>query len=84
MSSVHCCSKPSEVRETQPLYNRQARGSDERLTWQFDDGDAAPQLVTLTAQILRSGNSFGTYRTARDAIAPSRVSRASISGVSSC
>jgi DNA polymerase III subunit epsilon len=56
-----------EVRETQPLYNRQARGGDERLTWQFDDGDAAPQLVRLTAQALRSGDAFGTYRTARDA-----------------
>ena len=57
-----------EVREAQPLYNRQTRGGDERLTWQFDDGSAAPQLVTLTAQVLRSGNAFGTYRTARDAM----------------
>ena len=56
-----------EVREAQPIYNRQTRGGDERLTWQFDDGSAAPQLVTLTAQVLRSDNAFGTYRTARDA-----------------
>ena len=56
-----------EVREAQPVYNRQLRGGGERFTWLFDDGGAAPQLVTLTAQVLRSGNAFGTYRTARDA-----------------
>ncbi len=55
-----------EVRESQPVYNRQLRGGGERLTWLFDDG-AAPQLVTLTAQVLRSGNAFGAYRAARDA-----------------
>jgi DNA polymerase-3 subunit epsilon len=56
-----------EVRETQPVYNRQVRGGGERLTWWFDDGDAAPQLVQLDADVLRSGNAYGTYRTARDA-----------------
>jgi DNA polymerase III subunit epsilon len=56
-----------EVREAQPVYNRQLRGGGERLTWLFDDGGVAPQLVTLTAQVLRSGNAYGTWRTARDA-----------------
>jgi len=55
-----------EVREAQPVYNRQLRGGD-RLTWFFDEGGAEPELVTLTAQVLRTGNAFGTYRTARDA-----------------
>jgi len=55
-----------EVRESQPEYNRQLRGSGERFTWLFEDGDAAPQLVALDAQVLRSGNAFGTYRTERD------------------
>ena len=56
-----------EVREAQPVYNRQLRGGGERLTWLFDDGAAAPQLVDLDADVLRSGNAFGTYRAARDA-----------------
>jgi DNA polymerase-3 subunit epsilon len=56
-----------EVRETQPVYNRSARGAGERFTWLFEDGSAAPLLVTLDAQVLRSGNAFGTYRTERDA-----------------
>jgi DNA polymerase III subunit epsilon len=56
-----------EVRESQPEYNRQLRGGGERFTWFFDDGGAAPQLVTLSADALRSGNAFGTFRTARDA-----------------
>jgi DNA polymerase-3 subunit epsilon len=54
-----------EVRESQPVYNRQLRGGGERLTWVFDG--AAPRLVELDAQVLRSGNAFGTYRAARDA-----------------
>jgi DNA polymerase-3 subunit epsilon len=54
-----------EVREAQPAYNRNQRGSGERFTWFFDDG-GAPQLVTLSAQVLRTGNAFGTYRAARD------------------
>ena len=56
-----------EVRESQPEYNRQLRGGGERFTWVFEDGDAAPQLVTLNAEVLRSGNAFGTYRAERDA-----------------
>ena len=56
-----------EVRESQPVYNRHVRGGGERLTWRFDDGDAAPQLVELGADLLRSGNAYGTYRAARDA-----------------
>ncbi|HEY6124674.1 MAG TPA: exonuclease domain-containing protein [Steroidobacteraceae bacterium] len=56
-----------EVRETQPVYNRQLRGGGERLTWLFDDGAAAPKLVELDAEVLRTGNAFGTYRAARDA-----------------
>jgi DNA polymerase-3 subunit epsilon len=56
-----------EVRETQPVYNRQVRGGGERLTWRFDADDAAPQLVQLDADVLRTGNAFGAYRTERDA-----------------
>jgi DNA polymerase-3 subunit epsilon len=54
-----------EIRETQPLYNRQVRGG-ERLTWLFAE-DAAPRLVELDAQVLRSGDAFGTYRAEREA-----------------
>jgi len=56
-----------EVRENQPVYNRQLRGGGERLTWLFEDGPAAPRLVDLNAEVLRSGNAYGTYRAARDA-----------------
>jgi DNA polymerase III subunit epsilon len=56
-----------EVRERQPLYNRQLRGGGERFTWLFDDAAAAPRLVPLTADVLRTGDAFGTYRAARDA-----------------
>jgi DNA polymerase-3 subunit epsilon len=56
-----------EVRERQPVYNRQLRGGGERLTWLFDDAAAAPRLVELDADVLRSGHAFGTYRAARDA-----------------
>jgi len=56
-----------EVRERQPVYNRQLRGGGERLTWLFDDAAAAPRLVPLTADVLRTGDAFGTYRAARDA-----------------
>ena len=55
-----------EIRERQPRYNRQLRGASARFTWLFED-DRAPQLVTLDADVLRSGNAFGTYRSARDA-----------------
>jgi DNA polymerase-3 subunit epsilon len=56
-----------EIRERQPVYNRQLRGGGERLTWLFDDTAAAPRLVELDADVLRTGNAFGTYRAARDA-----------------
>jgi DNA polymerase-3 subunit epsilon len=56
-----------EVRESQPEYNRQLRGGGERFSWLFEDGGAAPQVVPLTAEALRSGNAFGTYRAERDA-----------------
>jgi len=56
-----------EVRETQPVYNRHLKGDGERLTWLFDDSAAAPQLVELSAEVLRTGNAFGTYRAERDA-----------------
>ena len=55
-----------EVREAQPVYNRQLRGGGGRFTWLFE-GDAAPALVELDAEVLRSGNAFGTWRAARDA-----------------
>ena len=56
-----------EVRERQPAYNRQLRSGGERLTWLFDDSGAAPQLVELNSDILRSGNAYGAYRGERDA-----------------
>jgi len=55
-----------EIRERQPRFNRQLRGASARFTWLFE-ADRAPQLVKLDAEILRSGNAFGTYRTERDA-----------------
>ena len=55
-----------EIREMQPSYNRQQRGGGERLTWLFAD-EGPPELVELDAEILRSGNAFGTYRARRDA-----------------
>jgi DNA polymerase-3 subunit epsilon len=55
-----------EVREHQPVYNRQLRGG-ERLTWLFAEDASAPRLVELDAGVLRSGDAFGTYRSARDA-----------------
>jgi DNA polymerase-3 subunit epsilon len=33
----------------------------------FDDSAAAPRLVELDSDVLRTGNAFGTYRAARDA-----------------
>jgi DNA polymerase-3 subunit epsilon len=56
-----------EIRETQPVYNRQLRGGGERLTWLFTDGDAPPSLVPIDGEVLRSGNAFGTYRSRKDA-----------------
>ena len=56
-----------EVRERQPVYNRQVRSGGQRVTWQFDDSAAAPKLVELDAEVLRTENAFGAYRTERDA-----------------
>jgi DNA polymerase III subunit epsilon len=56
-----------EVRESQPVYNRQLRGGGDRLTWLFDDAAAAPTLVPIDAGVLRSGNAFGTWRAEKDA-----------------
>ncbi|HEV8444950.1 MAG TPA: exonuclease domain-containing protein [Steroidobacteraceae bacterium] len=55
-----------EIRESQPAYNRHLN-VDERFTWRFDDGDGAPELVELSAGVLRSGNAYGTWRSATDA-----------------
>jgi DNA polymerase-3 subunit epsilon len=56
-----------EIRERQPVYNRQLRSDGERLTWLFDDAGGSPQLVELDAQVLGSGNAFGTWRAEKDA-----------------
>jgi DNA polymerase III subunit epsilon len=56
-----------EIREAQPVYNKQLRGGGERLTWLFGDGDAPPALVPIDADVLRSGNAFGTWRARKDA-----------------
>ena len=57
-----------EVRESQPAYNRQLRGGGERLTWLFDDGGRrAAAVVPIDAEVLRTGNAFGTYRAEHDA-----------------
>jgi DNA polymerase-3 subunit epsilon len=56
-----------EIRERQPVYNRQSRGDGERLTWLFDDSGSTPALVALDAHALNSGNAYGTWRSARDA-----------------
>jgi DNA polymerase-3 subunit epsilon len=56
-----------EIRERQPVYNRQARGAHQFCTWLFGDGDAPPALVAIDAEVLRSGNAFGTYRGEKDA-----------------
>lgn len=55
------------IREEQPVYNRRLRGGGERLTWMIDDSGAAPQLVTIDREMLRSGFAFGAYRSERDA-----------------
>ncbi len=74
-----------EVRETQPVYNRQLRGGGERLTWLFDDGAAAPRLVTLDARRC-CARAMPSAPIARRAMrgARSRAWRASTSGASSC
>ncbi len=55
-----------EIREAHPAYNRPLRGGDERWTWLFENG-AAPRLVPLDAQVLGTGDAFGTYRCERAA-----------------
>ena len=56
-----------EIRERQPVYNRQLRSDGERLTWLFDDAGGAPRLVDLDMNTLSTGNAFGTWRSAKDA-----------------
>jgi DNA polymerase-3 subunit epsilon len=56
-----------QIRESHPEYNRQAHGAEQRFTWLFDDGAARPQLVGLSAEALRTGNAYGTWRSAADA-----------------
>jgi len=60
-----CLLEAREVRESHPAYNRPPRSA-ERFTWLFDDEGGAPGLVPLSAEVLRSGNAFGTWRTERD------------------
>ena len=55
-----------EIRERQPLYNKQLRGGARRFTWLFADG-AAPRLVSLDAEVLRSGDAYGAWRSEREA-----------------
>jgi DNA polymerase-3 subunit epsilon len=54
-----------ELREHRPVYNRHARGDGERLTWLFARDSSVPRLVGLDARVLRSGDAFGMYRSAR-------------------
>jgi DNA polymerase-3 subunit epsilon len=54
-----------EVRETHPVYNRPPRGGS-RFTWWFSDDPVPPTLVEIDAEVLRSGNAFGSYRCERD------------------
>jgi DNA polymerase III subunit epsilon len=56
-----------EIRESQPVFNKQLRGGGERWTWLFDDGGAPPKLVAIDSDVLRTGNAFGTYRAEKDA-----------------
>ncbi len=56
-----------EIRESQPVYNRQLRGNGERFTWLFGDACEVPRLVELDAEVLRAGNAFGSWRTRGDA-----------------
>ena len=56
-----------EVRERQPVYNRQMRSGGGRFSWLFDDAAGPPRLVELDADVLRTGNAFGTWRSERDA-----------------
>jgi DNA polymerase-3 subunit epsilon len=55
-----------EIRERQPLYNKQLRGAGSRYSWLFDEGHA-PRLVLLDAHHLGGGNTYGSWRTEREA-----------------
>jgi DNA polymerase III subunit epsilon len=55
-----------EIRERQPVYNKQLRGACRRFTWIFPDG-GTPKLEELDAERLRSGNAYGAWRTPREA-----------------
>ena len=56
-----------EIRESQPVYNRQLRGNGERFTWLFGDSGEVPRLVELDAGVVRAGNAYGSWRTRGDA-----------------
>jgi len=56
-----------EIRESRPVYNKQLRANSERFAWLFGDAADAPRLVEIDAEVLRSGDAFGTWRTAGDA-----------------
>lgn len=56
-----------EIRESQPVYNRQLRGNGQRFTWLFGDPGEAPKLVELGAEVVRAGNAYGSWRTRGDA-----------------
>ena len=56
-----------EIRESQPVYNRQLRGNGGRLTWLFEEGDATPALQEISPGLLHSGNAFGAWRSEREA-----------------
>ncbi len=56
-----------EIREQQPVYNKQLRGNGGRFAWLFSDTGEPPALVELDARTLRSGNAFGAWRSAGDA-----------------
>jgi DNA polymerase-3 subunit epsilon len=56
-----------EIRESQPVYNKQLRANGERFTWLFGEAGDAPRLVEIDAEVLRSGNAFGIWRAAGDA-----------------
>lgn len=55
-----------EVREKQPVYNKQLRGGGGRFTWRFG-AVGSPELTELDAEVLRSGEAYGAWRSARDA-----------------
>jgi DNA polymerase-3 subunit epsilon len=55
-----------EIRERQPVYNKQLRGGARRFTWLFADG-TTPRLVTMDAEVLRTGDAYGAWRSEREA-----------------